>query len=110
MFNRPYMSAMNVTDRKQFLSEGNPVEELTVEGSRFDRISILVDDGSGTLVVRAREVGSEEFIEERFDRIADKLFKPVVHAEKARREVDDDIQDAVASIGYAPVDDTLVEE
>jgi len=100
---------MIITDRTQFLTDGNPVEELTVEGSRFDRISILVDDGTNQMVVRAREVGTGDVVEQPLRKVSGQLFKPVTPVETHRRDVDDDIQDALASIGYAPVDERMLD-
>jgi len=97
---------MLVTQQRQLLHDGDPIEELTVEGSRFDRVSIRLTDDS--VVVRARQVGTDTIVEERFEKVPDKLFKPVTHVTKARRDVDDDIQDALASIGYATVDGEML--
>jgi len=98
---------MIVTNRTQFLADGDPVEELTLDGSRFDRISIRLSDDEMT--VRASEVGTDTVVEVEFEKVPNKLFKPVVPSDGARRDVSDDIQDALASIGYAPVDHSVID-
>jgi len=98
---------MIITDQAQFIKNGDPIEELTVDGSRFDRISIRLGDDE--IVVRARHVNGGEVVEQTFETVDDKLFKPVVPTSIGRRDVDDDLQDALGSIGYAAVDGDVID-
>lgn len=101
---------MKVTDTARFIDDsGNPVEEMDVAGSRFDRIAIkILDDG---IHVRAHEEGTDEIIDFEAS-LTEQLFKGVQLPDeysRRRRDVDNDLLDALHSAGYTLVDTDTTE-
>lgn len=99
---------MKVTNPPQKLideSDGQPVEEINPDGSRFEKIAVKeLDDG---VEVRARERGTDEvtaFVAES----TDELYGGVsVEGTDRRRDIDDDVQDALQLVGYTLVDESV---
>jgi len=83
-------------------SDGNPIEEIEVLRSRFDRIAIKRTDGG--VEVRAHDESVDAVVE--FEAaLTDERYKGVsIVGPQRRRDVDDDLQDALHAVGYALVD------
>jgi len=81
---------------------GNPIEEMRVSGSRFDKIAIKrLDEG---IEVRAHDEGRDAVIEFTAN-LAEELYKGVaIDGVERRRDIDDDLQDALHAVGYALID------
>lgn len=86
---------------QRFLDEGNPVEQLSLDHSRFDTVAVKNRDD--VIVVRARERDGTT-TEFEMDK-AGKLFKGVTPQDNnKRRDIDDDILDALFHAGFAVTD------
>jgi hypothetical protein len=96
---------MNVeTHPERFLdkSDDRPIDEIIPSGSRFDTIAVKrLDDG---VEVRAHDTTSDDVVTFTAS-ITDQLFRGVsVDGPQRRRDIDDDLQDALALLGYAVSD------
>lgn len=94
---------MEVSETERFLDQdGQPIEELTLEGSRFDAVAVKrLDEG-----IEVRAIDEEhEYVVEFETRLTETLFKGVQHPDNGpqRRDIDDDIQDAIHTVGYTLV-------
>lgn len=95
------MIVQHPPDRLIDESDGSPIESIQPTGSRFERIDIKRRDD--TVIVRAQEGGTDTVIEFEAELI-EQLFRGVDVKGKRRRDVDDDIQDALQLVGYSIVD------
>jgi hypothetical protein len=95
------MIVQHPPDRLIDQSDGSPIESIKPTGSRFERIDIK--RRNDTIVVRAKEGGTDNVVEFEMELI-EQLFRGVDVKGKRRRDVDDDIQDALQLVGYSIVD------
>jgi hypothetical protein len=93
---------MRVTQQPQrFIDEqdGQPIEEIEPEGSRFKSIAIKrLDDG---IEVRALEHGTENVVEVTAE-LTEQRYRGVEVADDT--SVDDDLEDAMELFGYTLID------
>lgn len=83
-------------------SDDRPIREIEPVGSRFDAIAIkrLKD----SIEVRARKHGTDNIIEFQAETI-DQLYRGVsIQGDVSRRDLDDDLEDALQLLGYTAVD------
>ena len=93
---------------KRFVDEedGQTVEEVDPDGSRFE--SIAVKRLEDSIEIKAKKHGTEDVTEFRAE-LTDELFRGVTVEGIPRRQIDDDIQDVLTLLGYAFVDKTIKE-
>jgi len=87
-------------------SSGNPVEVLRLDNNRFDQVEVKHDLDTDRLHVRAHDTVTDETVDESFT-LRDELYKGAEPDGKLRRDVNDDIQDVLLSVGYTAVDSQL---
>lgn len=84
--------------------DGQPIKQLEPEGSRYEQIAIKrLDDG---VEIRAKEVGVEEPITLQAT-LNDQMFRGVtLDDDTRRRDLDDDLLDALHLVGYCLIDES----
>jgi len=78
-------------------SDGHPIERIRPSGSRYDIIAVKATDTE--IVVKAHEGASDSTNSWRFP-LQEKLLQAAGIDDQRRRDIDDDIQDAVQLVGY----------
>jgi len=93
---------------ERFLVDGDPVTQLTVEDSRFERVAVRrLDDG---IEVRAEDSERDEIIELQAQ-LTDKLYKGIELTDSGypsrRRHIEDDLHEIIQLVGYTLVEDDV---
>lgn len=92
-------------DRLIDRDDGQPIEQLSPQGSRYDTIAIKRGDNG--VEVRAKEAGTDEVVEIETD-LSDQMYRGVTTSDGTRRrDIDDDILDALHQAGYAIIDPSV---
>ena len=98
------MKVTNTPKRLVDKEDGQAIEEVDPDGSRFESIAVKRHEDS--IEVKAKEHGTEDVTEFRAE-LTDELFRGVTVEGIPRRQIDDDIQDVLTLLGYAFVDKTI---
>lgn len=85
--------------------DGNPIEQFKPQGSRYEVIEIKrTDDG---VHIKTQEAGTDK-VDEFIASLTDQMYRGVSPDDGTRRrDIDDDVLDALHQAGYVTIDQSV---